>query len=69
MQRFFRIKWELILSILLIITAISCCLLLFVEFDIYTITLSIISILAVISFLCFYSKIKEFRYETIKLWQ
>ena len=69
MQRFFRIKWELILSILLIITAISSCLLLFVEFDIYTIALSIISILAVISFLCFYSKIKEFRYETIKLWQ
>lgn len=69
-MQLFRVKWELILFILLLITTIKTWLVFgFVDSTIYTLTIATMSTFALMYVAFGYNTIKTFRHEAINLWK
>ena len=69
-MQLFRVKWELILFILLLITSIKTWLVFgFVDSTIYTLAIATMSTFALMYVAFGYNTIKTFRHDVINLWQ
>ena len=70
MKTFLKIRWELILSILLLIASISCWLTFgFIDTTVQTLAVATMTTFALMYIVIGFNTIAKFRHEALKLWQ
>lgn len=70
MKAFFKIRWELILSILLLIASVTNWIMFgFVDTSIQTLSVATMTTFALMYVVIGYKTIETFRHESLKLWQ